>query len=436
MKRWSAVKLLITSAIVLGIICFFSVPYFLSGSYGEALLEKRLHTKIGGKWEAKGLKVTWFGPQKLSSLKGAKEDFAFSGESLTLFTHLFNVQESFEWPFPNHLTMKKGTVSFQDELLLENIEVENSSNRTVTMAANARNGNVFFKAVTEPQLSYRLTLDNIPSVLLDLFKKKVPLSAIVGPSFSLEIRGKGEGQTGSFKSSSLLFSYEGTYKDGLVTLTAPMTGRFALSPELSDKLFAHTSIQPRSTSAITWSFDSGSTLPMIPFNASKIQIPSGIVNLGKMQFLNMRTVSDVLSILKSNVRPNSNIPIWFQGMRIDAQDGICNVKQSAMLVDNTYELITWGKVNLPETTMEMFIALTKQALETAFNFRSVPRDYLIPMRLDGPWNNLHLHKSRALRLIAKLIIMQQSPILISDMYPDTGAKLDSDRPAVPWRKHG
>ena len=430
MKNWSVTKLLfLTFSILLSIGIYF-LPLILSGKIGKSYLENALHVKLGGEWKVENISLSWLGPQKVSTVNGERDKFHFEGKDLEIYSPLINLNRSLKWPFPPQVEMKTGHIIFEKELILNEITVNSTNDQKKVIRAKGKNGSLILEALLEPKLHYHLAIDQMPAILLDLYKTKYPISIFTGPLFSCIIDGTDIDTNIQFSSENLQFTTKFKKDANLLTLTSPFEGRFILSNYLSRQLFNDSSIRPVSAEAITWSLAAGSNIDSMQLDT--LNIPSGYLNLGRMHFLNMNTLSDILSILKAHFRQNANIPIWFQSMPIKIEDGVCHITRSELLIDRTYEIATWGEINLLKETVNLGLALTAQTLSAAFNMNFLPKDYLVPMFIDGSFDNIDFHKSRALRTLGKLFLIQQSPFYTKELLPDPKISVAPKREPLPW----
>lgn len=164
------------------------------------------------------------------------------------------------------------------------------------------------------------------------------------------------------------------------------------------------------------------------YSWKKLHIPHMTLALGKMTWQNFGVVTDLLSVIQLRPNLNTDIPLWFQDTPASLTNGILHFDRTEFLVDNAYEFAFWNTINLSTQELDLAIGLPASTLQKVFDIQHLPENYTIPMRFTGPFNDPHLHKSRALKTIGKLLLLKNLPLApLPEVKPSP-----SPRRPFPW----
>jgi hypothetical protein len=166
------------------------------------------------------------------------------------------------------------------------------------------------------------------------------------------------------------------------------------------------------------------------FSWDLLEIPHMTIKLGKIMWQNFGTVKELLSILQLKIRIDADIPLWFQDAPASLKNGILSISRTEFLVDNSYEFAVWDKIDFLAKEFNLIFGIPKSTIQNVLDIRNLPKNYTIPMRFDGPFNNPTLHKSSAIKTIGALLLLKQLPL---SPIPQVKESPKARRP-FPWDK--
>ncbi len=166
------------------------------------------------------------------------------------------------------------------------------------------------------------------------------------------------------------------------------------------------------------------------FSLKSLEITHITIKLGKIMWQNFGTIKDLLSILQLKIRIDADIPLWFQDTPANLKGGILTIERTEFLVDNSYEFALWDKIDFDAKEFYLTFGIPRSTIQNVLDIRSLPKNYTIPMKFDGPFNNPTLHKSKALKTIGALLLLKQLPL---SPIPSV-AESPAPRRPFPWEK--
>ncbi len=142
----------------------------------------------------------------------------------------------------------------------------------------------------------------------------------------------------------------------------------------------------------------------------KSHLPNMTLRMGKLIWQNFGTLKDLFSILQLKIRVDSEISILFQDAPCSFKNGVLNFDRTEFLVDDTYQFSLWKDIDFANNEYNLFLGIPAITIQKVLDMHNLPPSYTIPMRLTGPLDDPILHKSTALKTIAKLLLLQQVPL--------------------------
>ncbi|MBS0585106.1 MAG: hypothetical protein JSR76_02250 [Verrucomicrobia bacterium] len=399
---------------------FFSIPYILSTPPLKPPIERLLSRKA--KVPIKFAKATfrWQGPQVLREVS-LPESFSLQE---------VRVADSFPTALlASHHKIRgvNGTFSGDPKTTLEMVEVETGPVVKVTGVTSSDGKKGSFRI--EGDKDWKISLQEMPSRLVQSYFPKLPLVSILGTRFNADIYvAEDKEMRATITSPTFRLSTKGRLDKEVFYPTENSYVVAILTEALSNELFKESSVKPVSATHIELMISAEGC--RIGPAIEEIQIPKAELALNKIVFRNFGTLSDLISVVELRLRPNQDVMIWFQKTPISFFQGKLKLESRCeMLIDQRYELGLWGDIDLKKAKAHLVIGLTPDVLAKVFNLKDIPRNYTIPMKLDGPFTALHLHKSHAIKQIAALLLLQQSKLPL--IWPEE--KTPSPRPPYPWR---
>ena len=434
---WIIVILLIISCAL-----FACIPLILSSEGGKNSLLRSLEKKYGGTYIVEELAFSWFGFQKAAGIKIEQANETITAEEISLDLSLFQFFGMRNYPlemvFSGELLVTGGKIYLPNNTSLSNVDfVTNKEHRSMKMSGNTktasgRTGKFLIEGKESDTWDWRGTTTYFPSQVIELLYPDFPTAPIIGESFHAKFLYANQDLQLSFDSPALNLITEGRLTNKRFMLTKKTTINYVLDQTASDAIFHSSSVKPVSSQTIVATIDpQNARFSYHPFEAKSIMIDSMNLDLGNMVFRNFGTFSDLLSIVELRYRPNQDVRIWFQDMPISVHQGVATISRSEMLIENKYQLGLWSDVDFVKENVNGGIALTAQVLKKVFGLKSIPPSYNIVLPFDGPFSDINLHKSKALRQIARVVLAEKTGIPI---IPFPTIKAPFERPTAPWKK--
>ncbi len=439
-------KLIKTHLWVLGIlfsislILFFALPTLLSTKKGTAYLLKDLEKRFGGNYEIDQLQFSWFGTQRAVGIKVHKDEKHLMADEFTLNMSLLKFLKmrnyTLELIYSGDLRIKNASFFLSSGSSITNLNLDGDSRtHTIHLTAktkidNEEDGYIEVTGKQGDSLEWHGHVERLPIGYVEFMHPGYPFIAIIGNWANIILDCVDNRLNLSFNSPNLQFKTCGKLEDGVYFLLEPMTVYYTLNEASSDEIFKKCSVKPVSSELIVGKIEPRNTyFSYYPFSVDAISISSMNWNLGKMIFRNFGTFSDILSVVKLEVRKNKDVPIWFQDLPLSVERGVMTAKRTEMLIDNTYELGFMGKVDFNTETVDGNLILTAQVLRKVFHLKKIPSTYTVMMKTDGPYSDIKIHKSMALREIGRVVITEKAnlPILPMPVVNPPPA-----RQPVPW----
>lgn len=386
-------------------------------------LEKKYQAKIG----LESLHLSWFGPQQATQLLFQQNELTANVDRIEMNSSLFSLfqirNQMEKLLFSGAIDLENGSLTIGDKLSLSQVTAQTTPDHMLKIYGQTKQGSETgeFSLLGKLALGSTWTLHilRFPSQILESFKEGYPFKEILGPTFNADVElhlSKNSMKEFSYekivKSQNVIIKSTGNYKNGIIELSTPLEASLILTEALSDILFKDSSLKPVSAKHIhLWIYPQGASIPISPFSWKKLSIPNLTLDLQKIECRNFGTLSDFLSVIQFFPRMNQNVDILFQNAPMSIMEGICTIERTEMLVDQRFELGFWGTLNLIKKTAQMNLGITASALQKALGLHGLPEEYTVPMKLDGPFADLHLHKTSALKIIGALVLIEKQPFL-------------------------
>ncbi len=433
---------LISILIVFGIITFGLIPYILSSKSGKRSILSQLESIYGGKYVIEELSLKWYGLQKATNIRILQENQIITAKEASLRMSLLKIFTMRKYPleliFSGELQVKDAKILLSDNTSLTNVNfIANNENRTMVITGDTstslkEKGSFTMQGTEGAPWDWSGTLTNFPSQIIELFYPKFHARSLIGNNFKAIFTYTNSYINLDFSSALLDFQTEGELTATKFLLGNQTTVHYILNKNASDTFFSDLSVRPISSQKIKAVIEpKNAHFTYNPFKVESIMIDSLTLDLGKMIFRNFGAVSDLLSLIKLQIRPNTDVPLWFQEMPISVNSGVASVTRSEILIDNSYEVGLWGNVDFAKSEVSLYLGLSAQLLRKVFKLKSIGPTYTIPVQVDGKFGNVKLNKAKALREIGKVIIVEQAQLPILPM-PTT--KAPAPRPPYPWNK--
>ena len=268
-------------------------------------------------------------------------------------------------------------------------------------------------------------LDQFPSILLDSVARNFghanfPFTSLFGQAVNIDLDTQIQNHSGPFSlsvhSPNTRAALKGKITQGTLTLTEAVHAQILMSKELSQWLIQD--VNPLSISAIYANnpltlevSPEGFSLPLLPFEMSKFQLPKGRVELGQVTCHNDGNLSITLGLLKSKqLTREKELKLWFAPIDFSIQNGVANIERTEILVADTFDIALWGKMDFVTDKVNMVLGLTPQTLHEAFGIKNLPESYMLHIPLKGTTSDVKINTGKATTKIALLLAWQQKDI--------------------------
>jgi hypothetical protein len=201
-------------------------------------------------------------------------------------------------------------------------------------------------------------------------------------------------------------SMDAQLNKGVLTLNKPAEATITVTPLLGKSILQDVipilSGVISAENPIKISIDSkGFSIPLKPWDLSKVQLGQAEIDLGKMTFSNEGQLGTVFDLLKPSV--NEKLTVWFTPIYLSMQEGTLKIKRMDLLMLSVYPLALWGKVDAIKEKIDMRIGLTGKALNQAFGISGMDKNYMMQIPLKGKMGEASIDKSKAAARISALI---------------------------------
>jgi hypothetical protein len=304
----------------------------------------------------------------------------------------------------NATSSKNGSISLNGKLL-----------QTVTPA-----GTFDFSQLTG---SLQLKAQQLPSRALDIFARAkgrtdFPFTTVFGNMINATLNVDLDRFSGpvTFNVNTPLTRADlnGTIKNGTLTLSDAIHVQMKITPEVSRLVLKE--VNPLnlsylySAAPVTLEMPAaGFSFPLYPFSLDKITIPQATIELGKITCRNEGNVNIALGLLKLKQFDKSNdLTLWFAPIDLTVKQGIVAIDRTEILLADTFDICTWGKVDLMQDYVDMVLGLTAQTLSKAFGIKNLPENYVLQIPMRGKADNVQIDTKKATAKVALLLAWQQT----------------------------
>lgn len=308
-------------------------------------------------------------------------------------------------------------------------------------------------------------LDRFPTPALDVLARafgppKASLATIFGPQIDLTLNTSLDHWSGPMQlqlnSTNIRASLDGVVNQGMLALKDTLHVQIMLTEDLSHLIF--NSLNPLSLSGMTSEGPitlqipaEGFSFPLQTADPTKINIPSGRLELGKIFCHNEGNLNVALGLLKlSQFSQNQNLELWFAPLDFHVKGGLLDCERTEILISEKYQVCTWGKIDFIVKEVDMVLGLTASCLRQAFGIKNLPDNYVLQVPMRGPLNNVKINTAQATAKIAALLLWQQKGSLVQKNskgtagafmgeflnklgpLPDIDSKAPPPKPPFPW----
>lgn len=309
----------------------------------------------------------------------------------------------------------------------------------------------------------QLQAKQFPSRALDLFARAFgrtdqPATTLFGPALQLTLNADLHHLNGpiqcNLNTQTAQVELNGHLAGGALLLDSPLYAQLLVSKE-SSQLFLK-EVNPLDLSyfyshaPVTLQISrEGFYLPLHPWIPEKISIPDASIDLGKVSCRNEGNVQITLGLLKSKQANNhQDLTLWLAPIDLSIKEGVVNVDRTEMLISDTFDVCTWGNIDLVKEYVNMTLGLTAQTLSSAFGIKNLPENYVLTIPMKGKMDNVQINTNKATAKVALLLAWQHKDIAGSlggtagafagellgaiATLPDAKAKIPPPKHPFPW----
>lgn len=429
-------------------------PKIASTGFGKVVAVKTLEVKTKAHIEMQALHLSWFGPQKIEGLQVANDQIFGSCEEFVAYEPLWRLGI-----FKGLFTIREGYLRVKspsgEEAVLEMVKASLNSSE-FTASGTSRQGDLRGTfAVTGKTEGFPKTfalegkLLSIPSLFIDLWiPSEYKAAEILGDFFnangSLQVDGEKALLNLSLSSPNSHLEAVATLDGKMIRLEKPLSASFKLTPALSQTLVKE--INPlfltavRSQSPVRLDISSENfELPYDPFVFEQLRIESATLDMGRVVVRKGASLQSLLQLLQSRKMGKSEeMNAWFTPVSFQVQDGTLYTGRLDALLADSIHICSWGKVNLLNEKLNMYLGLPADTLNRSFGITGLSSDYVLKIPLRGTISNPDLQSGQAVAQIASMAATQKLPIpKVGKMFEaitKTASQLKNDKDVPPAKR--
>lgn len=284
----------------------------------------------------------------------------------------------------------------------------------------------------------QLIADHFPTATFDFFmapfqNSRLSFATLCGPFINLTLDTALSQWSGplklNFHSDHLRSYLNGSFRQGVLTLTDPFQLHLDLTPASSRMLFGE--VNPlslssvRSEGPITLEITPDQfSYPLFPADISKIQVGKSRLELGKLFCKNEGNVQVTLGLLKlGQYQSGDDLKLWFAPLDFQIQNGVLNCERTELLIADQIQVCLWGNVDFPAHSIDAVLGLTASCLQKAFGIKDLPKNYVLQIPLRGTLTDVQINKGAATAKIGALLLWQQKGAIAGKAGGPAGAIL-------------
>jgi hypothetical protein len=132
------------------------------------------------------------------------------------------------------------------------------------------------------------------------------------------------------------------------------------------------------------------------------------IELGKVYCQNEGNLNTAISLLKLSV--SHELKVWFAPIDLHIKNGIVDCERTEILLADSLDICVWGKIDLPQSDVDMVLGLTASCLRKAFGVKNLPDNYVLQLPMTGPIGNVKIDTSSATSKIGAVLMWSQKAV--------------------------
>jgi hypothetical protein len=246
----------------------------------------------------------------------------------------------------------------------------------------------------------------------------------------------------SLQSSRSQMRLDGKLDDGVLTLAQPLHAEVVITPYLSGWLLgkinpllanAISSDRPLSLNVAANNF----SLPLLPYNPSRINVPSATIDFGKVLLANRGGVDSLIRLAQPSLEQQPAVPAWFTPLPISVSLGQMELSRMDALIGEGLHIATWGKIDLVSHRVRLMLAIAPDTMSQLAG-EAEPEYFLIP--ISGEMGSTSINWPLAATQLASLVAKRsggRTATVGKVLDIVTGVKKQRERvpaePTLPWK---
>lgn len=186
-----------------------------------------------------------------------------------------------------------------------------------------------------------------------------------------------------------------------IALTMPAKMTCEISERGTRAFINHILIPPFSAPKVTLSLDK---MSIKEFKLKTLKI-EGNLDLGELRCARNHLLSVTLGLLKQ--KSQDSVTIKCGNIHFTSEKGIVAYPVTPFLLDNTFEILSKGTIDLIQDKVNISLGFTTQSLSRAFNLTALPDGYIVPFTITGSTHKPRIHTSQAIKNIATIILLEK-----------------------------
>lgn len=494
MKKPSNKSMKIFYIILISGFLLFSLPYLFSSFLGTKTVVFFASQK-GKSLSVGSMKLRWLGPQKFEQITYKDSQIDCTIDSFTTNLPI--------WQVLNWRTLSQETILSQNsqahidnanitlhipgypKATLEAIDLDvqtDENDKTTKIVLNGKNA----EDKTPTELSLTATISNPPIIkrfqtipiekinasikwdfqnistipfdqLLALFDKNFSgfLFDIIGSNVNIAgsmhlTNGEGPLDIGLSSPSTKIF-IPAYFSKSEITLTRPLQGTFVL-PRKYGRYNVSYLLKGFFSEFIPYepiSFyiaNEGFSLPLNKRAFQDIQIKNGVIDLGLGKATQGSILHDLFQVLDTNLFGASQnmVDVWLSPTYFKLEKGNLYLDRTDMLLDSTYQICFWGRLDLMKEYVDITAGLTASALLNAFGIQGLSSDYVLQVPIRGPFSKPKVYTTSATKKIIafKATDLANHPKLpfiggiLKQLMREDQSNVPPPRRPFPWERAG
>jgi hypothetical protein len=367
------------------------------------------------------------------------------------------------------LNKQKGTpvtVSMDSNVTTQNAQSGNAKNGSISLSGNLAQTLTPQGAfdVSKLTCSLHFKAQQLPSRALDIVARAkgrtdFPFTTVFGnvinATVDIDLNQFSGPVSVNVNTPNTRAAVNGTVAGGILTLKEDAHVQMKVTPEASRLVLKE--VNPLNLSyfysqaPVTLEIPAhGFAFRLYPFDYGKITIPNATIELGKILCKNEGNVNIALGLLKSKqFEKSKELMLWFAPIELHIAQGIADIERTEILLAETYDVCTWGKVDIVDQYVDMNLGLTAQTLKKAFGIKNLPDNYVLTLPMRGKMDNVQIDSKGATTKMGLLLAWQKAESagglgkgpagaiiggLVNKMatLPDSNAKVPPPKHPFPW----